>query len=413
MSRSKTPRAVLVTLVAILFVASLTLEPAPPGSGVERSEFLCLFGCGEEMVRDFLSNILLFIPLGWALSYWMRTRSVVIVSLLATVVIEALQASVIAGRDSSLRDIISNTIGGAIGAWLFHHWTQVIWSDSRASLRLGTLAAGCWLAILAATGAGIRLAPTDTTWFGQWTPVRDAYVPFPGQLRQVSLGSEAAPDGPLATTPQFRQAVQQDTFHLDLEVVTGSRPPTVSIIFSIADQLERTVMQVGQERKAIWATWRSHFEAWGLRGLTIRIPIAPGVENPSPVSIQTGRAGTAMMLQATSGDSSRTEVVPLSVGLGWTGLLPFDLAISREWKVINPVWLAGLIVPLAYWFGRGAPGTGALLTAILLGAGLILIPWLTHAAPTSRSEWIGAMAGALGGLALGFRSRGHTIPARS
>ncbi|HSB53742.1 MAG TPA: hypothetical protein VLD58_05275, partial [Gemmatimonadales bacterium] len=114
-----------------------------------------------------------------------------------------------------------------------------------------------------------------------------------------------------------------------------------------------------------------------------------------------------IFLRATSKGVTREVRVPETVGLGWNSMAPFRLAISSEWVVFNPIWLAGLVVPLAYWFGRSAPGVGGLLTATALAAGLILIPLITHAAPTTRPEWAGALAGALGGCFFGIRSRRH------
>src|SRR5512143_2071197 len=245
-------RAAVVTLLAIGFVASLTLQPARVEGLARPSPFLCLIGCGDESIRDILSNILLFMPLGWALCHWMTGRRAIATCFLTAVTIEALQATVIAGRDSSLRDILSNTAGGAVGVWLFAGWRTLLWPTPRRSLALGGVAALGWIVVLAVTGAGNRITPTRATWFGFWTPELAYYEPYTGRLLQVEADGWIPANGPIADPGPLRHAMEQDSFRLTLDLITGTKPSGPSLIFAVIDTNEHPQVRIGQERSALW-----------------------------------------------------------------------------------------------------------------------------------------------------------------
>jgi hypothetical protein len=408
MSPTRAPpgRVALVNALAVLFVANLTLWPTSVETLASPAPFLCLLGCGEETVRDVLSNILLFIPLGWAFSHWMKRRTVVLTCLAVTIVIETLQATAIPGRDPSLRDIVSDLAGGAVGTWLFAQWRVLVWPRPRMSLGLGGAAAAFWLLVLAVTGLGNRLVSSGAVWFGFWAPELAYYQQYRGQLLSVRQDGWIPANGRITASGPLREAIQRDSFRLTVQVISGPKPSGPSLIFAIIDGDRRSQVLLGQERSAIWLRWRNRFEAWDLRGTTLRIPISPGISPGSPVTIETGRDHRNLVLRASSGGESAEVRVPQTVGLGWTSMLPFNLAISTEWKVFNPIWLAGLILPLAYWFARGVGPAGLVsIVLIALGLGLGLMPMLTGAAATTPPEWIGSSLGAALGAMTGYRSR--------
>jgi len=398
-------RAVLVTVLALAFVASLTLRPAHFDPLAQPSPFSCLIDCGEESIRDLLSNILLFMPLGWALSHWMKRRAVLLTCLLATVLIEGLQATVIAGRDSSLRDILSNVVGGALGAWLFRHWREIVHTNSRRSAWLGVTGVVVWSGVLAATAAGNQLAPSAAPWYGHWTPDLAAYQRYPGRLLAAEIDGVSPSNGPIMDPAPLRNAMRRDSFRLTLQVVTGAKPRGQSLILAVIDANHRAQLLVGQERGSIWLRWRNRFEAWDLRGITLRLPTFPGSTPGSMVLLESGIEGRNLLLRATN-EGIRSEVrVPQTVGLGWTSMLPFRLGVFNESAVFNPVWLASLVLPLAYWFGRASPRAGLAMTFAAIALGLLLIPALGGAAPTTWPEWIGGVVGGLSGWSAGARSR--------
>jgi hypothetical protein len=74
---------------------------------------------------DIVLNILLFTPLGAGLALLgMRPRAALPLATALTVTIEVLQYRVIPGRDVSLRDVLCNTLGVALGIVVAGHWRK-------------------------------------------------------------------------------------------------------------------------------------------------------------------------------------------------------------------------------------------------------------------------------------------------
>jgi hypothetical protein len=398
-------RAFLVTFLAVGFVARMTLVSAPVELEGPRASFICLLGCRDQSVRDLLSNILLFLPLGWMLRHWLRPRYAVGVCLLVTMAIELAQATVITGRDPSLRDILSNVAGGALGVWLFDNWRRLRWPETGRSTRLGGWAALAWIGMLAITSVGTRLAPTSRPWFGQWTAELAYYDRYPGTLLSVDLDGWSPPNDLLTEPVPLRGAMRRDSFLLRLQVVSGPAANRATPIFSVYDDSEREQLFVGQFGRVLWLHLRNRFESWEFRGLTVRLRNFPGWTPGDTVSVEAGLHNHEVVLRARSGNEQAEVRVPQTVGLGWTSMLPSRFPMAEEWLLVNPVWLAGLMLPVGYWFGRAAPWRGLGLTALTLSIGLALVPLVADTAWTTRPEWMGAAAGAVLGWAWGTWSR--------
>ena len=408
-------RAILITALSAALVAWLTLVPQPSATPAQRVAFACLLGCHDQGLRDFLSNILLFIPLGWSLRYWLGPRQTVGLCLLLTITIEVLQFNVITGRDPSLRDILGNAAGGAIGAWLFAHWRGLLWPDHGRSLRLAGLATGGWTAVLLLSGAGIRPAPSDRPWYGQWTPLPDDANRYPGRLLSLDIGGWGALDGHLAEPVPLRQAIRIGSFLARARVVSGPAPPQGAPIYVVYDDddWEEEQLFVGQDRRALLLHLRNWFEVCETRGLIVRLPLFPGSSPGDTVTVEAGLREHNLLLRAVTA-TGRAEVrVPQTVGWGWASMLPFSYPVWNEWLLLNPLWLAILILPVGYWFGRASPWAGVGLTAVALGAGLALVPLLAGVAPTTRPEWAGALGGAALSWGAGFLSRRRLPPAEA
>jgi len=88
---------------------------------------LTWFGSGWV---EFTANILLFVPLGFLLTLIVRPHGLgVVVALLVSAGVELVQL-VIPSREASLRDVLANTCGAAVGAVLA--WLVVLRGSPRA-----------------------------------------------------------------------------------------------------------------------------------------------------------------------------------------------------------------------------------------------------------------------------------------
>jgi len=102
-----------VFVLLVVFLATLT-----PSTDTSSAGFWCI-ACGEFGGLDVLNNIVLFLPLGFAfaLASGHRWRSV-LACVVVTTFIESMQVRIVPGRDSSLSDLLANSLGGLLGVEL-------------------------------------------------------------------------------------------------------------------------------------------------------------------------------------------------------------------------------------------------------------------------------------------------------
>ena len=143
----KRPLAVLGIALALAAILLATLHSA--GTLVAPRGWSFELTSGRAALAELIQNLLLFIPLGATLVLaGVRPLWAVVIGALLSFSVEFAQLS-IPGRDSSLGDIVCNTISTAIGAglartrnrWLFVSPERARWHAAA----LGILAVGTWL----------------------------------------------------------------------------------------------------------------------------------------------------------------------------------------------------------------------------------------------------------------------------
>ena len=113
---TKPPWAVLGM---VLVIGLLTLWPSPSQAPLSAATPFFCFPCGPSGTSDLIRNISFFIPLGILLGLrGASVRTALGVSLAITCSVEFLQFAVIPGRDAAMADIVANTLGGVIGAFM-------------------------------------------------------------------------------------------------------------------------------------------------------------------------------------------------------------------------------------------------------------------------------------------------------
>ena len=115
---------VVLFILVLALVGAITLSPAPfaddgwlgaPVVAVRRADvglWRQLIGPGE-----FVANLLLFVPVGVVLAFIVGTRRwwlAVALCVVGSIAIELVQGA-LPGRVSDLRDVVANTLGGALG----------------------------------------------------------------------------------------------------------------------------------------------------------------------------------------------------------------------------------------------------------------------------------------------------------
>src|SRR2546430_13460067 len=159
--RSALSRGLFLTGV-LAVIAMATLRPLP---GQPTMLLTTCIACGDHGVADFHLNVLLFVPLGAALGLvGKRVPRAALWGALLSIAIEVAQLYT-PGRDSSIGDVIANTIGTAAGAMLLTAspgWWFPVHAGRRSHLAAAVAIALCFF-----TGVVLTPAfPEESRYYG-------------------------------------------------------------------------------------------------------------------------------------------------------------------------------------------------------------------------------------------------------
>jgi hypothetical protein len=369
---------------------------------------LCIF-CGSLGGVDFVLNIILFVPLGMAARLTMnRWPAVVMTGVATTVVIETLQWRMIPGRDASLGDLIANTAGTLIGAWLaaaIFRWWRATGPAARAYARVSSIVAS--IVVIIST---VLLQPEvpDYPLAVQWKPLRPMMDPFRGELVGVEVKGRS-----VRAAEHFwaNEAFDPGTRSVTVRARIGTPPPAPTrrpaIIVRIASLYEEgfSLMQRGEA-----VIFRSHMvgEKLKLRSILVGLPGAFSVRSlqfdSGSFVIEAESRPRGFALRRLSSETAGVSV-SRTVGLAWTLLLPWDVALNQRWLLANAVWLAALVFPTSFFLARSVTKTGdagqrrAWWPLLLIVAVLIATP-LTGLGVLGVAEWAGVLLGISAGWLL-------------
>ena len=404
-------------LVMLLLIAGATLRPMPPLTSP--LPMFCLV-CGDLGGVDVTLNIILFVPMGaalvWAGLSWQRAA---LACALLSFGIESLQFSLIPGRDASISDLLTNSIGGMLGATLLTHWSTVV-LPSRAMAR-GLCAGATLLSLgaMAATAALLKPSTPNMGLWGQWAPVQPQFEPFTGVVRDFHLNGFQIPYNLVPEHEALRQSLLAGPRLGRVEIFTGAPTFRLAAIARVGSSMQE-IMLFGQRKEDFVFRTRLAVRDWRLRTPAVAIPDAfpdPGVA----VSLEGGLTQNGWLAAVRSARGEVRLAIPFSVGLGWSFFLPFEHPIHESDWWISSLWLAAMAAPVTYWGAmirragsriRLNDAVGPAAASAALASGLSLITMLSGFATPSASEWWGLGAGcALGILAAAissaFASRRH------
>jgi len=421
MSARRTGIVLSVLVLMVVFLATLT-----PSNDTSSSPFLCV-ACGEFGGLDVLNNIVLFLPLGFAfaLASGHRWRSV-LACVAITTFIESMQVRVVPGRDSSLSDLLANSLGGLLGVELAMRRTLLLRPRGRTASVLAAAGAAAFALVTTLTSLGLRPASIPWSLWVQWTPERASFAPFKGRLLDFKLDTFDLPPSYLPPRSLgLDRVLAKPGWHAAVTLETAGIRWERSVIARIAEEYT-VLVSIEQHRWALVCEEKTRSADFRFRSPHVSLPDAlrPGLA-PSRVRFTCAREGNTIV----AATDDRQEVLRLSPSLGWVLLNPFSLEMPRDlW--FGALWLMGLAFPAGYWVRCCAEdrteneatrrdslsgpsiAIGALAIAFLIG--LLIVPVLAGTAPAAWWEWASAAVGALVGSGTAWLWTGWTarVPIR-
>jgi hypothetical protein len=387
-------------------------EPGrPPG------QHFCL-ACGSFGWVDAFLNVLLFVPLGvgLAMSGMARFRAVALMLGLSAL-IETVQLLFIPGRDSTIGDVINNTVGGALGFALARNMRVLLRPTQRMAAILATFSGAAWLVIQAISNYGFVPSLPESRYYGQLARAIGNFAPFGGRVLSASAGGVEIPNFAIPDTRALRRALV-DGAPVEATVDRARTTPGIAPIVRIADSSQREIVLLAQRGEDLVFSMRSGGAVMRLRRPLFALPhafAAAGGSAPSAADTL-GLSGqylaSAVTLDARGPNATRRATIPLTASRGWTLMLPFDWLIegTRTESALGWIWTACLLIPFAYCVTRltsrsrgegGLPTASVPLSALLLFAlGFALIPRLFGVTPAPPADLFAAAGGVLLGFSL-------------
>ena len=401
----------------VLGTAGIVYATLLPSATNVATEPFCLI-CGPLGGVDSVLNLTLFAPLGLGLAL-KRTRPLVAVAMMLflTLAIEALQWQWIAGRDASLSDIVTNSVGGSIAFAAGRLWHSVLFPTSVAAWRLMTASFVAWL--LLQLVVAYALAPTfpPPPYFGQIDrPASRARAAFPGSVLRAGVGDVELTAGALPNADTVRALLDSPAGTVAFADVTAGATPTsrrAEIVVISGPRMEG-VLSLEQLGDALLFGVRTGAEVLRLRPMEYRLSgvFTPGHAGATlRVSGQGGR-GRVRVAAAGPGVASRDKTFVPSLSDGWRLFSPVALYVEDDApSVASGIYLLLLLLPSGYWAffasrgapgGRSRPGRVAFAAAAAIVTGLIGVPLALGLGASGLFEAVSSIGGLFAGWLCAF-----------
>lgn len=394
-ARHRSARRLGAALVVVSLGVSLALTLAPgrrSTPSAPRDPFLCL-ACSTVTASDSVRNVVLFVPFGaGATLLGLGPGRAVLAGLLLSGGLEATQ-SAIPGRTASLRDLVTNGAGAALGAFGVGLVRRRRRLTPRACDAAALASAAGFAALLALTGWLFAPAlPADAPWYGGHMMDVANLQHSEGTLEAASVGGLPIGRGRLPDGDAVRAAVVARA-PLRLRVRPGPRLGGLAPWLTLVDERQRELLLVGPAGDALVFRIRTRG-----RALLFELPevVADGFLvgrfGDVPLELEVEHRGDTLCFRAA--DRERCGL-GTPVGRGWAQILPSSGRGERARAALDAVWLAALAVPLGF-FLRGSPA--GLAAAGAAGGALALLPSRIGLLPASLPDALAAASGAALGL---------------
>ena len=408
---------------SLAVIASVTLVPQ---SGVPTGSHFCLV-CGSLGTVDATLNVLLFVPLGFALALAGASGKRTVLAVCAlSLLIEITQYLAIAGRYSTVGDVVMNTLGGALGFALARYFTSLL--NPQRGVARGLVAGWSviWLVVQTVSNFGIAVTLPRGQYYGQIARNLLHFVPFRGAVIDARVGGVPTPNTRVNNSAELRSTLLNGA-QVSATVIPPGPSNGIAPIFRIVDGEGREITLVAQVEDDMVFGVRTGAEILRLRPLLFTLPNAfARTRSRSDFSSDTLRLSgqyTADKVIMEAGDgAARNEAyfVP-TAALGWTFWLPFQWFVegTRTESWISFLWSFCLAIPLGYWLlhwqrvEHAMSGTARVASTVLfsigvLGVGLVVVPYVYGTSTAPLRDWTASISGLLAGLLLGRRAQAQT-----
>jgi hypothetical protein len=343
----------------------------------------CWVICESSLLPDVVGNIVVF---GVATFLLVRAGARGIVAGLAGVAVvltaEVLQWTVLVGRHPSVLDIVGGSVGSVVGAFLAGARVREVSARARWS---ALAVAWCgWLGLLGLTSWAFQPVLDDGP-FG--------VVVTPSGREMGIVATPDVSDGSITITGEFTSSLPEG--YSTLAVIVGDRGWVAEV--------------------AVW--WRGLVFGTGINGGRLGLPTRglhlirtlpdSGVDG---IHFAASRSSGMWALQASRpGWSDRIQARPSPLW-GWAFLSPVRYAMGWERHAMTILYALSITIPLGFltgWVGRASPRPLVLASAVFLGLGLGVIPWMLGAPMSPAWHWLIAVGAFIGGLVVsGWRFLG-------
>lgn len=412
----------LLTLASLGTIAFATLLPEP---GAATDSHFCLV-CGTLGGVSAVLNVILFVPLGLGLvlSGFPAKRALLGMFVLSAL-IEAAQFSGIPGRSSTISDVVTNGVGGALGFAIGRYALTWLRPSPRIALALSVAWFAIWVAIQATSAFGFSPAMPQSEYYGQIAPRLGNFDQFRGRVVRASIADVTVPDTRFEDSRKVRELLLRGATVTTTIVPSG---PTNGIapIVRVADAGRREIALLAQDGQRFVFEVRTGAGALRLNAPFFASPdlfsAAPPADS-GPITdtlrLSAHYAAREVRLNVQTARGSYDRLIPITASLGWTMVLPFRWIIegTRTERVVSVIWIACLLLPIGYW-GAGITQhssrnvTKFLLASVpitlaLLYVGLVAVPEAVGVTASLPGDWLAGLTGILlGGM---LRARGSLL----
>jgi hypothetical protein len=374
--------ASLLLSAGVIGVLTLT-----PSSGTTTTAPFFCFDCGAWL-QDGLDNLLLFAPLGLTCAaFGLRPRHAAAASLACSFVIEALQYLLIPGRDSAAADLVTNGLGGYLGALT---WQWRLWWPSRAVARR--------IAIPAAIASGLTLGAAGH-WFsprvpdGPYFPSLDPATgpfPSPAQLLEATWNGRPLRCCPAPDWKRLQREVEAGVVDVRIRAQLLAAPTAVGRLVTVWDDRSVPVAVVGVDSRGVWGAFATVGQTAGGRDFAVAAPAKASWTRGDTIDVSLRGDRGAWSIRLTHAGTTSEGIVRQSPVLAGYYFLP-GFGMAREplplWR-----WLVTQlsVVVVALWSARARRRSVPLASATVVTGVAVLVgmPWAFPSTLITELLWM-------------------------